>query len=154
MSHERFPPLQISELDPDPFAQFDRWFEVARVRGGVEGGTIEELLWEAWASSGLAESWSRLAAGSGVLAEQADRPRFKVNELEVIDEGTEVNAFIETTRFLGLKIRLEGQDILDMNQSRDRTIYQGLRNLSSVQRTILRDRNDGARFFVSVSGNF
>jgi hypothetical protein len=86
--------------------------------------------------------------------QRTERPRFKVNELEVIDEGTEVNAFIETTRFLGLKIRLEGQDILDMNQSRDRTIYQGLRNLSSVQRTILRDRNDGARFFVSVSGNF
>jgi len=86
--------------------------------------------------------------------ERSERPRFKVNELEVFDEGNEINAFVETTRFWDLKIRLEGQDILDFNQSRDRTIYQGLRGLSPVQRTILRDRNDGARLFVSVSGNF
>jgi hypothetical protein len=86
--------------------------------------------------------------------ERAERPRFKVNELEVFDEGIELNAFIETTRLWGLKIRVEGQDILDMNQSRDRIIYNGPRELSPVERTIVRDRNDGARLFVSVSGNF
>lgn len=36
MSPERFPPLRLEELDPDPLKQFDRWFEVARVRSGVE----------------------------------------------------------------------------------------------------------------------
>ena len=36
MSPERFPPLQPEELDPDPLEQFDRWFEVARMRSGVE----------------------------------------------------------------------------------------------------------------------
>ena len=36
MSPERLPPLRLEELDPDPLEQFDRWFEVARVRSGVE----------------------------------------------------------------------------------------------------------------------
>ena len=35
MSPERFPPLQPEELNPDPLEQFDRWFEVARMRSGV-----------------------------------------------------------------------------------------------------------------------
>jgi superfamily I DNA/RNA helicase/RecB family exonuclease len=46
---------------------------LARVRGRATDGTIEELLWEAWESSGLAAPWVRLAAGGGVLAEEADR---------------------------------------------------------------------------------
>ena len=36
MSPERFPPLQPEDLDADPLEQFDRWFEVARVRSGVK----------------------------------------------------------------------------------------------------------------------
>ena len=36
MSPERFPPLRPEKLDSDPLEQFDRWFEVARVRSGVE----------------------------------------------------------------------------------------------------------------------
>ena len=36
MSPERLPPLRLEELDPDPLEQFDGWFEVARVRSGVE----------------------------------------------------------------------------------------------------------------------
>ena len=86
--------------------------------------------------------------------ERSERPRFKVNEFEVFDETTEVNAFLETTRFWGLKIRLEGQDILDFDQSRDRTIYEGLREITPVERTIMVHRLDGARLFISVSGNF
>jgi len=86
--------------------------------------------------------------------ERTERPRFKVNEYEVFDETTEVNAFFETTRFGGLKIRLEGQDILDFDQSRDRFIYEGRREISPLARTIFVHRHDGARLFVSVSGTF
>ena len=86
--------------------------------------------------------------------ERSERPRYKVNEFEVFDETTEVNAFLETTRFWGLKIRLEGQDVLDFDQWRDRTIYEGLRDLSPIDRTIRVHRLDGARFVVAVSGNF
>jgi pyridoxamine 5'-phosphate oxidase len=36
MSPEQFSPLQLEDLNPDPLEQFDRWFEVARTRGGDE----------------------------------------------------------------------------------------------------------------------
>lgn len=90
----------------------------------------------------------------GDVRERRERPRYKVNEIEILDEGTDVNLFIETTRYWDLKIRLEGQNLLNVNQSRDRYLYQGLRDLSPLRRTILRDRNDGTRLFMSVSGNF
>ncbi|WP_394552547.1 PD-(D/E)XK nuclease family protein [Agromyces sp. MMS24-JH15] len=42
-------------------------------RVGAEGGTIEEVLWSLWDGSGLAAEWAALAAGTGVLAEEAHR---------------------------------------------------------------------------------
>ena len=90
----------------------------------------------------------------GDVRERRERPRFKVNEIEILDEGTDVNLFVETTRYWDLKIRVDGQNLMNVNQSRDRYLYQGLRDLSPIRRTVLRDRNDGTRFFISVSGNF
>jgi hypothetical protein len=86
--------------------------------------------------------------------ERSKRPIFKVDELEVFNETTEVNAFIETTRYWGLKFRLEGQDILNFNQWRNRTIYDGRRGFSRVDRRIRVFRLDGARLQLSVSGDF
>jgi hypothetical protein len=86
--------------------------------------------------------------------ERSNRPIFKVDELEVFNETTEVNAFLETTRYWGLKFRLEGQDILNFNQWRNRTIYDGRRGFSRVDRRIRVFRLDGARLQISVSGDF
>ncbi|NNE38341.1 MAG: TonB-dependent receptor [Gammaproteobacteria bacterium] len=86
--------------------------------------------------------------------ERSSRPIFRVDELEVFNESTEINAFIETTRYWDLKIRLEGQDILDFNQWRNRAFFTGRRDLTPVQSRIRILRHDGARLFLSVSGNF
>ncbi|MET4157672.1 UrvD/REP family ATP-dependent DNA helicase [Agromyces sp. PvR057] len=37
------------------------------------GGTIEEVLWSLWEGGGLGTEWGRQAAGTGVLADEADR---------------------------------------------------------------------------------
>ncbi|GAB2512622.1 ATP-dependent helicase [Paramicrobacterium agarici] len=37
------------------------------------GGSIEEVLWTIWSSSGLAESWGSQALGSGLAADEANR---------------------------------------------------------------------------------
>jgi superfamily I DNA/RNA helicase/RecB family exonuclease len=37
------------------------------------GATIEELLWELWQRTGLAKRWGDLAAGSGIVADEANR---------------------------------------------------------------------------------
>jgi len=88
------------------------------------------------------------------LATRAERPLFRVNELDVFDEGTELNAFIETTRWFGIKIRFSGLNILDFRQSRDRTVYVGERDLSPVEFRELRTLTNGARILLTLSGAF
>jgi hypothetical protein len=88
------------------------------------------------------------------FAMQSSRPQFKVNELDVYDEGTEVNAFIETSRWFGIKIRLEGNNLLDYSETRNRTIYEGARDLTPVESQIYRDRTAGRRVKLVLSGSF
>jgi len=53
-------------------AKLARVLAAARSRVGT-GSTIEEILWSLWDRSGLAEEWAAQAAGTGVLAEEANR---------------------------------------------------------------------------------
>ncbi|MGK0297783.1 MAG: hypothetical protein ACI9XC_001400 [Gammaproteobacteria bacterium] len=96
---------------------------------------------------------SRVAWGWDIAA-QADRPRFKVNELEIFNEGVEFNMFIETTKWFDIKVRLEANNILNYKESRDRTLYSGRRGLSAVSSQILRNRTPGSRLKLILSGNF
>ncbi len=97
---------------------------------------------------------SAQVAWGWTVAERAERPLFKVNELDVYNEDVAINAFIETTRWFGLKIRFETANITDDAQERDRTIYSGERELSPVDSRILNERQIGRRLVLSVSGNF
>jgi outer membrane receptor protein involved in Fe transport len=85
---------------------------------------------------------------------QADRAVFKVNELENFEEGVELNAFIETTRWPGLKVRLEGRNLTNYLEVRDRLSYTGRRELSPILRRELRLRKPNRIFTISFSGNF
>ena len=88
------------------------------------------------------------------IAQQANRPRFKVNELEVFNEGLEANVFIETTRWFGMKIRFEGRNLLNYDESRDRTIYVREREQTPVASQIIRNRKAGLRAVLTFSGSF
>lgn len=88
------------------------------------------------------------------MAEQAERPVFKVNELELYNEGIYFNVFVETTRWLGLKARLEGQNLFKYFEVRDRTVYNGERELTAVESLALRQRNVGRRINLVLTGNF
>jgi superfamily I DNA/RNA helicase/RecB family exonuclease len=47
---------------------------LAKLRAShARGATIEELLWELWQRTGLARRWGDLAAGSGIVADEANR---------------------------------------------------------------------------------
>ncbi len=98
-------------------------------------------------------SASRMAWGWDVRT-RSERPIFRVNELDIGDDGTEFNMFIETTRWFDVKIGLIAGDILDAPEKRDRTIYEGLRDLSPVESRELRSRFRGFRVDLTVSGNF
>jgi hypothetical protein len=91
------------------------------------------------------------------IAERAERILFKVNELDIVDESElEFNAFVETTRWAGLKARLEAQNILNLAETRDRTIFVNTRNsaLADIDRRELRARTKGFRLFLTLSGAF
>ncbi len=72
----------------------------------------------------------------------------------ILDEGVEFNVFVETTRWLGLKIRLQGQNVLNLSQLLDRTVFVGQRGLSSVDFRELQDSKDGRRVIMALSGSF
>lgn len=97
-------------------------------------------------TSGWAWGWD--------TAIQQDRILYKVNELEIFEEGVELNAFIETTAWLGMKIRLEGNNLLDYLEVRDRLIFDGRRDLSPVLQRELRLRKPSRVFTLTFSGSF
>jgi hypothetical protein len=96
---------------------------------------------------------ARVAWGWEVQS-RGKRTRFKVNELDVYNEGVEVDAFIETTRWFGVKMRLNVADIMDTERTRDRTIFLGERGLSGVDRRELTDYSRGTQVTFTVNGNF
>jgi hypothetical protein len=96
---------------------------------------------------------SRFAWGWDVRS-RAERPTFKVNELDIKDEGTEFNVFIETTRWLNAKIKLAAENIFDLPETRDRSQYVGERDLSPVDFREISSRYRAFRVTLVVSGSF
>ncbi|NNE37820.1 MAG: TonB-dependent receptor [Gammaproteobacteria bacterium] len=90
----------------------------------------------------------------GEVGEQAERPRFKVDELDVRSEGVWFNAFVETTRWFGLRIRVEGINILNYDENRERTFFVGQRDQSPVDSTLVQTFKNGRRINLSISGSF
>jgi hypothetical protein len=88
------------------------------------------------------------------IAERDKRPLFKVNELDISNEGFAIDVFIETTRWRGLKVRVSGDNLLNFGQKRWRTFFSGLRDLSPVDSYETRVRHNGRRFTLAVSGSF
>jgi outer membrane receptor protein involved in Fe transport len=89
------------------------------------------------------------------IADRDYRPLYKVNELDVSSEGTAVNIFVETTRWFGVKLRVVADNLLSYDQHRERTIFAGERDLSSVESVIIRDRkHDLSRFSIYMNGSF
>ena len=88
------------------------------------------------------------------VAKRDERPLFRVNELDIRDEGYAINVFVETTRWKGLKVSLVGDNLLNFTQSRDRTFYSGERGLTPVDSLERRERFNGRRITLTVSGSF
>ncbi|HUD96449.1 MAG TPA: TonB-dependent receptor [Woeseiaceae bacterium] len=95
----------------------------------------------------------RFAWGSD-LRKRGERKQFRVNELVRYSEGYEFNLFFETSRWLGLKLRLDGINLLNFEQDRDRAIYVGERGLTPIKDIEHRNITDGRRVIATVSGSF
>jgi len=95
----------------------------------------------------------RLAWGWDVTIE-ADLPVFKVNEFDNWHKDPVANIFVETTRWFGVKVRFEFNNILDRTKDRERVFYAGQRDLSPVLRRQIQKRTDGREIGLSLSGSF
>jgi hypothetical protein len=95
----------------------------------------------------------RVAWGWEII-ERAKRPLFKVNELDVFNEGIIMAPFIETTRWMGVKMKFAISDLLDETKSRVRTIYEGERGNSLIRRNEITNVTRGRQFEFIVSGSF
>ena len=96
---------------------------------------------------------SKISWGWNIITRD-DRPRFKVNELEVFDEELQLGFFIESTRWFGVKVRLSSSNLLNSSGSRDRTVFVDERDLSPVEFQEFRDRTRGGSLDLTISGVF
>ena len=89
------------------------------------------------------------------IADRDERTWYKVDEVNHYNEdGMEVNVFVETTRWFGIKIRLAGSNLMHFTETRDRTLYVGRREISPVLRRELTKVQEGRRLTLTVSGSF
>ncbi len=86
--------------------------------------------------------------------DQGERPQFKTNELDIRDASLRLHAFVETSRWWGLNIRLALENILNFSKDRDRLVFTGLRDLSPFESRELERRKIGTDVILTVSGSF
>lgn len=85
---------------------------------------------------------------------RSKRTVFRINELDIFDEGMELNAFIETTRWFGVKTSLRFTDLLNHTRKRDRTLFTGQRGNSAVDRQEITNYKRGRQAILTFSGSF
>jgi hypothetical protein len=77
-----------------------------------------------------------------------------VNEEELSNEGVLASVFVETTRWFGIKARIEGHNLFKYDEVRERTIYTGERGLTPINSYLLRERDVGRRVNLVLTGSF
>jgi hypothetical protein len=88
------------------------------------------------------------------VAYQARRALYKVNEFEINQEQPAFNLFAETSRWFGIKLRIDALNLLNYDSTRERTRFTGQRDLSAVDYREMRRLNNGTRFTLTASGTF
>lgn len=82
-------------------------------------------------------------------------PSYRSSQVDRLYEGPVfASAFIENKDVLGLTLRAEVRNIWNARSRRQRTFYEGVRNVSPVSLVEDRDRLIGAIFSFSVRGTF
>ncbi len=81
-------------------------------------------------------------------------PRFGLDEQVIQDDGVDMDAFVETTRWLGIKMRFTLQNVVNRALLRDRTVFAGPRDLSPVAFEESRRRRRGRSLVFTLSGSF
>ncbi len=84
----------------------------------------------------------------------APQPFFGLDEFDLQRRTGDLDAFIETTRFWGIRIRLGANNLFNQGQDRDRTVFAGARGASPIAFSEVRDRDWSRSVFLTFSGTF
>ncbi len=96
---------------------------------------------------------ARVAWGFEIL-QTAPQPFFGIDEHVLDDRGVSLDAFVETTRFFGFKIRIRAENLINDTSVRDRAVFTGLRALSPLDFIEARRRHVGRSIILTAEGNF
>ncbi len=113
---------------------------------------------EYFASVDFRKTWNGgvLALG-GMVAVHAEVPRFGLDEYVVskgIADTVDMDVYVETTRWFGLRMRLQFGNVLNRTFHRERLVYSGARGLSPLAFGELRERTRGHSTQISITGVF
>jgi hypothetical protein len=136
----------------DPVTGENRVLSIAKISAGPIVYNIENEY--AYEINFRQDFQSQKMAWGWKLMERAEQYQFKVNELVIYDEDMDIQPYIETTRWFGLKMIFGAENLLNFHEYRSRTLYTGERDLSPRDSTELRDRTRGFRLYFSISGSF
>jgi len=124
----------------DPVTGMTRRFSGQRSYA-LEGELRQDLVEAGWA-------W-------GVETDYVDRAvGFELDELDIDERGVDMEVFVETTRYFGVKMQLTVQNLLDRRFLRDRTVFSGPRGSSPTDFREVRDLRRGRSALLSISGSF
>lgn len=105
--------------------------------------------------SALRQDLTALRVAWGLEAEYEDQStRFELEEIDTDERGLDLEMFVETTRYLGVKLRLTVQNLLDRKFERDRRVFEPDRDIGELRFRELRDRRRGRSVLLSISGSF
>ena len=82
------------------------------------------------------------------------RTGYRLDQLDTRDDGTDLEFFIETTRYLGIKARLVAENLLDRRFGRDRRVFADSRLDDHPVFREIRDFRRGGSVVLSLSGSF
>ena len=120
---------------------------------GEERRFADERRWEgnvAFRQDLTAQRW----AWGGDVSFFDEEVFFGLDELDADRRRADLDAFIETTRLGGVRVRLGAENILSEGRVRDRTVFGGARGSAPQLFREARARSFGREVFLSVSGNF
>jgi outer membrane receptor protein involved in Fe transport len=107
----------------------------------IEGEFRQDLIGEGWA-------WG-LESGY-----EDARVVYELDEIDIDERGVDFAAFVETTRFFGVKMQLIAQNLLDRRFERSRRVFDGARGTDELSFEEIRDRRRGRSLLLSISGSF
>ncbi|NNE38500.1 MAG: TonB-dependent receptor [Gammaproteobacteria bacterium] len=87
------------------------------------------------------------------LRSRTKRTLFKIDELDTYNEDFDIMAFVESTRWFGIKMSLIARYLTD-ERERIRTIYENQRSLSVIETTEIQRQSLIGQIDFVLSGNF